>query len=146
MNITTDHVIGPIVKKLAEIIEQQINPPPQKVYQLPPDRAPEDNTVTIILNQYKVLDDTNGKLELRLAFSVTHWWTIIPHFSDALEKAYAYLLPYILAFSDWNNQETDLYRIVQVNQGGIKTQGAAGEQRCGLVTNVEVITEVNIPV
>src|SRR5258705_396544 len=92
-----DTFIGPIVERLAQIIEKQIDPPPAKVYRLAPDHAPQDNTTTIILNQYKVTDDTNCKLEMRFVFTVTHWWILTPHLADAINKAYHYLMAYVLA-------------------------------------------------
>ena len=139
-----EDIISPIVDALANIIETQIDPPPTHIYLLPPDGAPDEDTATIIMTQYKVVDDTNGKLEIRMVFGIIHWFKILPHMSDAIFKAYQYLMPYIRAFSAWDNQESALWRIVQVSQGGIKTQGSAGEQRIGLTTNVEVVLEYNI--
>src|SRR5579859_5736573 len=140
VNQAKDYV-SPIVAELANIVRTQIDPPPIHIYELPPDGAADDNTVTIILNQYKVDDDTNGKLQMRYTFGIVHWFKIMPHLSDAILKAYAYLIPYVLAFSSWYNQENTLWRIVEVAQGGIKTTGTAGEQRIGLTTNVEVVLE-----
>jgi hypothetical protein len=147
VNIFTanDTVISPIVENLATIIENQISPAPSTVYRQPPDRAPEDNTTTIILAQYKILDSTNWKLEARLIFNIQHWFRPLPHFSDALLKCYSYLMPYLLAFQDQTNQENANWRIVEAVQGGIKTEGVAAEARVGLTTNVSVLTEFNIP-
>lgn len=138
-----DILIGPIIEQLAHIVETQISPPPTKVWRTDPDASPIHNTTTISLSQYKVADDTFGKLEIHFLFSVIHWFRR-GKFGDGVTQAYSYLMPYVQAFSDWNNQNYGMWRIAQVQQGGVKDLFRSGEQHVGLVTVVEVITEFNI--
>jgi hypothetical protein len=141
-----DSLLSPIIEQLAEIIEQQITPAPQKVYRKEPDGSTIHNSVTLPLNQFKVRDDTNGKLELHMIFSISHWFRR-GTYGTGIESCYLYLMPYLQAFSAWPNQELqNQARIVAVSSGGVTQKVYAGEPHVALIVNVEVVTEFNIPI
>src|SRR5579859_3831617 len=127
-----DWLIGPMVASLADIISNQITGI-DKVYQQDPDGSPLNNSVTITLHKFKVEDDTNGKLQLRIIFAITHWFRR-SNYGQGIAKAYSYIMPYLLTFSAWPNQQLGhLARIMQVSEGGVTQLKYANEPHVGLV-------------
>lgn len=139
-----DPMIGPIIHAIANIIRNQI-PSVGYVYEQAPDGPPEDNTALIPLTQYKIMDDTNGKLAVKLTFGIRHFIRRGPY-PDNILTAYSYFMPYMQAFAAWNNQTLNgLVRSISPSNGGVAQFVEAGQVFVVLVINLEVLTEFNIP-
>lgn len=143
MNFPTNDVVGPIVHQLA-LVCQQIDGISQ-VYEHEPESAPEDGSVMIPLKKFKIEGDTNGKLYLKLQFSVMYCKRRVRGVQD-IPLIYQYVLPFLLALSSWANQTLSGDAMqVSVTEGGVTQLVYAGQTLRALVTNVEVLTEYNIP-
>lgn len=143
MSFLTNDVVGPIVHQLA-LVCQQIDGISQ-IYEQEPETAPEDGSVMIPLKKFKIEGDTNGKLYLRLQFSVMYCKRRVRGVQD-IPLIYQYVLPFLLALSSWANQTLSGDAMqVSVTEGGVTQLVYAGQTLRALVTNVEVLTEYNIP-
>ena len=137
--------IDAIVAALATEIQTQI-PSINTVYQQYPDRAPGDNTVVLPLTKYKVMDDTNGKLKVKLTFGGKHLFRR-REMGINISQAYGYLLPWLMVISSWTNQSLGGLAIsTSVTEGGVAQVAEAGQSMVALIINFDVLTEFNIPV
>jgi hypothetical protein len=143
----SDSVIGPITAQIANIIQTQIAGT-VRVYTTPPDGPPEDGSAVVAPPNFKVVEDTNGKLCLKLSFPIRH---VIRRkkFGDSLALAQQYIIPYLMAFSAWRNQSlyngtTNLAREVNPNSGGIIQFVESGQVYVAVLINVDVLVDLNI--
>ncbi|GHO45191.1 hypothetical protein [Ktedonospora formicarum] len=137
-------VISPIISAIADIVHTQISGVSQ-VYEQPPDGPPEDGTVEIPLSNYKIADDTNGKLCTHFTFGLRHF-VVRGSFPENVLAAYAYWWPYMQAFSRWSNQSLGgRARLMTVTNGGVTQFVQAGQVFVCLIVNLEVQYEFNIP-
>jgi hypothetical protein len=139
-----DTLVGPIIHEIAEIVRNQIQGV-SVVYETVPDKQPEDNSVLIPLTKYDCETDTNGKLRIHFIFGLRHLFRR-NQMEDSIPEAYRYLVPYLLAFSAWDNQTLNgLAESVDVAQGGVTQYVESGQVFAALVVNIKVLTEFNIP-
>jgi hypothetical protein len=137
-------LIEQIITALANIARNQISGI-SYVYEQPPDGPPDDMSVLIPLNSYKILDDTNGKLYISMIFGIR---LMIRRgvFSENIMTAYSYVRPFLQAYAAWGNQTLGgLSTSVCPKSGGVTQMIEAGQPFAALITNVEVLTEYNIP-
>lgn len=142
----SDNLISPIATQLAAILTQQIGV--VRVYTEAPDGPPENNSAVIPPPSFKVLDDTNGKLRLKLSFAIKHLIRRAK-MSESLTAAQHYYLPYLQAFSAWKNQglydgTKNLAREVTPISGGLVQMVEAGQVFIAFTCNVDVTVDLNI--
>lgn len=141
----SDSLIGPIVSQIAQIIETQIAGV-DRVYPNIPDGPPEDNSVIIPLSNFEILDETNGRLSVRLTFGVRHLIRR-KEMGESVTACYSYLMPYFQCFSAWKNQDLGgTARLMTVKNGGITQFIESGQVYLALIINLQVLTEFTIPV
>lgn len=137
-------LIQQIVTALADIARNQIGGL-SYVYEEPPDGPPDDMSVLLPLNSYKVLADTNAKLYLSMIFGVR---LMIRRgvFSENIITAYSYIRPFLQAYASWGNQTLGgLTQGISPKSGGVTQMVEAAQTYVAVITNVEVLTEYNIP-
>jgi len=144
----SDDLITPIATQLAAILTEQIGV--SRVYTEAPDGPPENNSAVIPPPSFKVIDDTNGKLRLKLSFPIKHMIRRAK-MSDSLTTAQQYYLPYLQAFSAWRNQglydgTKNLAREVTPTSGGLVQIVESGQVYIAFTVNVDVTTDLNIDV
>lgn len=142
----SDDLISPIATQLAAILTEQIGV--SRVYTEAPDGPPENNSAVIPPPSFKVIDDTNGKLRLKLSFPIRHMIRRAK-MSDSLIAAQQYYLPYLQAFSAWKNQH--LYdgtqnraREISPTAGGLVQIVESGQVYIAFTCNVDVVVDLNI--
>lgn len=139
-----DTIISPVIAALAQIIKNQVAGV-STVYEQPPDGPPEDGSVLLPLANFKVLDDTNGRLKIQLTIATRHFirrgsW------SENVLAAYSYFVPYIQAFAQWSNQDLGgLAQEINLSNGGVTQYVQAGQVFCALLININVVLLFNIP-
>ncbi len=139
-----DSIISPVVAAIATIIQTQVAGV-SYVYQQPPDGPPENGTVVIPLSAYKILDDTNGRLKIKLTFGVKHF-VVRGSYPENVLGAYAYFVPYAQAFAQWSNQSLGgLCQSLTLTNGGVTQYVQAGQVFVCLVVNLDVFLEFTIP-
>ena len=110
-----------------------------------PDEPPPDGSILILLRQFDVLANTNGKLRLKLTFGILYLLdpTVNRNTRATLNS---YVLPFMLAYEDWANQNLngDYYEI-NVEKGGVGRLTYSNQAYDALTTFVSVDTEFNIP-
>ncbi len=139
-----DSLVTPIADALG-VVAQQIQGI-GTVYTDPPDRPLEDNSVLILLNEWEVLGDTNGKLKVNLVFEVAHCFRRTT-LSYALTKAYAYVMPWFTVLTAWSNNELGGLAIdmsLLTHRGTVKGFKWAGTDYIAVSNLVAVLTEFNI--
>lgn len=140
----SDSLVGPIVHQISLIADSQIQGV-TTVYEKPIDGPPEDGSVMIPLSSYKILDDTNGKLYVKMTFSL-HYYVLRASYAENVATAYTYIVPFLLAYSAWPNQSLGgLAQEMTITTGGVTQYIEAGQVYVALITNIEVLTEFNIP-
>lgn len=140
----SDTLVGPIVHQIALTIQAQI-PSIGYVYEKMPDRSPMDNSVIIPLTKAKVVDDTNGKLKLRLMFGLRHLFRR-KQMSDNVTTAYTYIIPWSQMLAAWPNQTLGGLAIsVSPSEIGVTQISESGQPMAALVVNFDVLTEINVP-
>ncbi|GCE45182.1 hypothetical protein EI42_03156 [Thermosporothrix hazakensis] len=139
-----DALVGPIIRQIAAIIRQQVAGV-SIVYETPPDAPPEHNGVLLALSGFRIISDTNGKLLVSVRVGVRHMIRRAS-FDENIAEAYAYIMPYLQAFSAWRNQTLNgLARQVTPTHGGVTQLVASGQTFVCLIVNLDVLTEFNIP-
>ena len=140
-----DTVVGPIVQALSNIVATQI-PAVGYIYQTMPDRPPADDAVIMPLMQAQIIDDTSGKLTIKLSFAMRHLFRRT-NLADDIARAYTYIMPWLFVLSAWTNQSVSglalkvnpkIIKVIQVTQ--------AGQAMVALAIDFDVITEFNIVV
>ena len=137
-------LIQQIITALADIARNQISGI-SYVYEQPPDGPPDDMSVLIPLNSYKILGDTNAKLYLSMIFGIR---LMIRRgvFSENVITAYSYVRPFLQAYASWGNQTLGgLAQGISPKSGGVTQMVEAAQTYVVTITNVEVLTEYNIP-
>jgi hypothetical protein len=140
----SDDVVGPIAHAIAILIITQI-PSIGTVYEKLPDRPPADNSVILPMTRGKVMDETNGKVKIRLTYSMNHLFrrTSLP---DDMLRAYTYVMPWLRFLAAWTNQGLGGLAIsVSATDLGITQRVESGQPYLALVVNFDVLTEFNIP-
>jgi hypothetical protein len=139
-----DDYVTPIVHEIALLIQAQI-PSVTTVYETLPDQPAQDNSVVLPLVGAKVLGDTNGKLKIALNFGMRHVFRRT-NISEAISRAYSYVMPWMNFLSAWNNQTLNGLAIeVSAKALQITQHTEAGIPMIALVITFEVLTEFNIP-
>ncbi len=139
-----DSMIGPVVAAIANLIATQVQGV-SVVYQKVPDSAPEDGSVLIPLTGFRIVEDTNGKLKVRLGFGIRHF-IVRGELPDNIQTAYSYLVPYLQVFSSWANQTLGgLAREMTPSAGGVTQFVENGQAFVALILNLDVIVDLNIP-
>lgn len=116
-----------------------------RVYTNEPDGPPENGSLIVGSPRWEVLDDTNGKLKVRLTFPLRMCFRRKGNGEDIV-AAESYTLPFILAYSSWVNQFLDSdAMLVEVKDGGTVQFNYADQMMRALLVNVSVLTEFNIP-
>lgn len=141
----SNDLVQPIIHAIADIIRNQIDGV-SYVYEEVPDTPPEDASVVLPLQPFKVLGDTNGKLYLKIPIAV-RFVVRRGSFAENIAYAYTYIAPFLKAFSAWENQTLGgLAQSVSPTTGGVAQIIENGTAYVCLVTVVEVLTEYNIPI
>lgn len=143
----TDNVVGPIIHALAGIVKAGIDPN-MRVYEDAPDGPPEHNSCVIPPPTFKFVNDTNGKLSLKMTFGVRH---VIRRkkLGESLSSARTFMIPYLMVFSAWKNQNlTDangalLCREVTPSSGGLIQFEDSAQTFIAVLTNVDVLVDIN---
>ena len=139
-----DSLISPVVAAIANIVSTQVAGV-TVVHQQPPDGPPEDGSVVIPLSAYKILDDSNGRLTLKLTFGVKHF-VVRGSYPENILAAYSYFVPYFQAFAQWSNQDLGgLCQSLTLTNGGVTQYVQAGQVFVALVVNLDVLLEFTIP-
>ena len=139
----SDTLIGPIVHQLAQIIRTEI-PSIAYVYEKMPDRAPTDNQVLLPVVKLKIVDDTNGKLKVRISIGARHLFRRT-EIDMGLTKAYTYVVPWLRMLAAWTNQTlSGLAIAVYMSDLGITQIVESGQVFIALAVNFDVLTEFNI--
>jgi hypothetical protein len=137
-------LIQQVITALADIARQQLSGI-SYVYEQPPDGPPDDMSVLIPLNSYKVLGDTNAKLYISMVFGI-RLMLRRGVFSENITTAYSYVRPFLQAYSAWGNQTLGgLAQGVAPKSGGVSQMIEAGQPFVAMIINVEVLLEYNIP-
>lgn len=139
-----DSLVTPIAQALATVALQLQGV--SVVYTDPPDRAPEDGSVLIVLREWEFEDDTNDKLKVNLVFEVLHLF-LRTDLSQALASAYPYVMPWFTALSATsNNQLGGLVITLSLlnKKGTVKGFVYGGDPYIAISNMVQVLTEFNV--
>lgn len=140
----TDDLIGPIAAAIGNIISAQITSI-DRIYTYIPDGPPETNAVAIPLSHFEILDDTNGKLFCRLTYNI-RYVTRRKSSDEATVDCYKMFTSLMKVFASWPNQSLGgLSKSMTVKNGGVTQMIASGQVFMSLITNLQVLTEFNIP-
>lgn len=139
-----DNTILNIKNALANIAATQISGV-TRTYAEEPDGPPEDGSVVVGSPQFRIEDNTSGKIKVRFKFPVSFLTTRRGQGED-LVLVESYFGPFLLAFNSWANQnlDTDAYQ-TETDSGGVAQVIYAQQTMRALVVNVSVVTEFNIP-
>lgn len=138
-----DNLIGPILHQLAVNIKSQI-PSIEYIWEKPPDRAPSDNQVLLPILKIKILDDTNGKVKIRMTIGARHVFRR-REFDAGLGQAYTYIMPWLLMLSAWSNDTLGgLTMKVDPTDLAISRLAEGGQIFIALAVNFDILTEFNI--
>lgn len=139
-----DSLFGPIVHAIAGILTTNI-PSIEYVWEKTPDRAPSDNQVLLPITRVKVLDDTNGKLKIRITISARHLFRR-RELDAGIAQAYTYIMPWLFVLSAWPDQTLGgLAMSVSPSDLIVTKVIEAGQPYNALVVEFHVLTEFNIP-
>jgi hypothetical protein len=139
----SDNLAGPIVHQLA-LIAAQIQGV-GRTYETPPEGEPEDNSVLFPIKDFKVIDDTNAKLKVELAFTIYHLFRR-DRMDDAYPRLTLYLTSWLNALADWSNLTLGGLAIdTNIKGGKIGTVTWASQMYLSLMIDITVLTEFNIP-
>jgi hypothetical protein len=137
-----DDIIGPIVEALAEEISSIVGI--GRLYTELPDGPPENNSVLFPLTGAKLEGDTNGKVYVRLTFSIRY---VVRRgkFIDSIKQCYFMFSAFAKVLSSIPNQTLggDSIMVTPKNFSINQTYDAA-QAFVMLVMNVEVLTEFNL--
>ena len=142
----SDTLVTPVATALAAILTGEIGV--TRVYTEMPDGPPENNSAVIPPPSFKLIDDTNGKLRIKLTFPIKHLIRRAK-LADSLNAAQQYYLPYLQAFSAWHNQQlyngsVPLSREVTPTTGGIVQLVESGQVFIAMTVNIDVVVDLNI--
>lgn len=138
-----DTLIGPIITALTNDIVAQI-PAVGAVYPRLPDRPPTDNSVIIPLLRAKIIDETNGKVTVRLFFAMRHLFRRA-EIADTILRAYTFIMPWLNLLTAWANQNLNgLARQIDVSDLTVIQVSQSAQPMIALAINIEVLTEFNI--
>lgn len=139
-----DNFIGPIIHNIAVIIKTGI-PSITTVYEDMPDRAPVDNSVVLPLTDATPIDETNGKLQVKVNIGGKHLFRR-KEMSANIVQAYSYLQPWMFLLAAWPNQDLGgLARSITMSKIRVTQAGEAGTPFLALAIDFTVLTEFNIP-
>lgn len=139
----SDNLVGPIIHQIA-LVAQQVQGV-GRVYETPPEGEPEDNSVLIPLVDWKVIDSTNAKLKVELAFNIYHLFRR-DRMEDAYPRAQLVMTAWWNAIADWVNLTLDGLAIdTNIKGGKIGTVTWGSLPYLALIHNITVLTEFNIP-
>ena len=141
--VPNDTLVGPVAHQIALFVQAQI-PSINTVYEKLTDRPPGDNTVVVKFTRGKVLAETNGKMKMRLTYTIQHLFrrASLP---DSFSRAYAYIIPWMFLLAAWPNQNlAGLAREVNATELAVSQLPYSGMPVVGLVVQFDVITEFNI--
>ena len=139
-----DSLVGPIAHQIALFVSAQI-PSIQAVYEKLTDRPPGDNTVVVKFTRGKVLGETNGKMKIRLTYTIQHLFRRA-NLPDSFSRAYTYIMPWMFLLAAWPNQNlAGLAREVNATELAVAQLPYSGTPVVALVVNFDVVTEFNIP-
>lgn len=140
----SDNVIGPIIYEIAQIIRVGI-PSIEYVHERVPDRAPADNHVLLPILKIHKLDDTNGKLKIRITIGARHVFRRT-ELDAGLTKMYTYIMPWLYLLSAWPSQTLN-GRAIDIDISDVFPTRVmeSGQAFIALAVNFDVLTEFNIP-
>ena len=118
---------------------------PDLVFADEPDDAPPDGSILILMRQFDILANTNGKLRLKLTFAILY--VLDPSVNRQTRPTLnSYVLPFLLAYEAWFNQALNGdYFAIDTQKGGVGRITYANQAYDALTTFVSVDTEFNIP-
>jgi hypothetical protein len=138
----TDDIIGPIVQALAHELSSIVGL--GRLYLEVPDGPPENNSVVFPLRSFKFEGDTNGKMYVRLTFSI-RYMVRRSKFADNIKQCYLMFSAFSKVLSSIPNQTLEGESIVVTpKDGSISIMGEAMQPFVCLVLNTEVLTEFNL--
>lgn len=140
----TDDLVGPISHQIALNVQAQI-PSIQYVYERIPDKPPGDNSVTLRLVDGSDIDETSGKIQIKMTFRATHVFRRA-NIGDSYARAYTYITPWLKMLAAWQNQGLGgLSRSVTTKKFNVMQVPASGQAVVALLIDFQVHTEFNIP-
>lgn len=140
----SDDIIGPIIHEIALIIQTGI-PSIEYVHERVPDRAPANNHVLLPILKIHQLDDTNGKLKIRITIGARHVFRRT-ELDAGITKMYTYIMPWLFLIAAWPNQTLNGRAIQMEISDVIPTRiMESGQAYIALAINFDVLTEFNIP-
>lgn len=139
----SDTLVGPVVNQLISDIHSQI-PSIVEVYFTIPDSQPLDNSVILPMIKAKVIDDTNGKMKVKLMFALRHVFRRTK-LSDDIARAYTYVQPWLYLLSAWLNQGLGGLSIdIDIDDLVVTRVTQSGQVMVAIAINFAVLTEFNI--
>ena len=140
----TDDLIGPISQQIATLISVQI-PSIQYVYTRMPDKPPGDNSVVLRLVDGMDIDETSGKIKLKITFRASHIFRRAK-IGDTFARAYTYVTPWLKFLAAWQNQQLGgLSMAVTTKRFNVMQIPQSGQSVVALLIDFQVLTEFNIP-
>lgn len=139
----SDTVIGPIIHEIAQIIATGI-PSIEYVHEKVPDRAPADNHVLLPILKIHKVDDTNGKLKIRITVGARHVFRRM-ELDAGITRMYTYIMPWLLLISAWPSQTLN-GRAIDMDISDVYPTRVmeSGQAYIALAVNFDVLTEFNI--
>lgn len=139
-----DTLFGPIIHAIAVILKNGI-PSIGYVWEKTPDRAPSDNQVILPILKVHILDDTNGKLKIRITIGARHLFRRT-ELDAGLSIAYSYIMPWLFLLSAWPDQTLGGLAIDVTPTDVMPAKVMeSGQAFVALAVNFDVLTEFNIP-
>lgn len=139
-----DSLVTPLAEALGTVAQQIQGV--SLVYTTPPDGAPEDGSVLIVLREWEVEGDTNYKLRVNLVFEVLHLF-LRNDLSQALANAYPYVPAWFTVLTAASNNELGGLAItvsLLTHKGSVKGFEWAGDPYIAISNMVGVLTEFPI--
>lgn len=140
-----DSLFGPIIHTLATILQNGI-PSITYIWEKTPDRAPSNNQVLLPILKVHVVDDTNGKLKIRITIGARHLFRR-NELDAGLGVAYSYIMPWLFLLSAWPDQTLGGLAISVTPTDVMPAKIVeSGQTFVALAVDFNVLTEFNIPV
>jgi hypothetical protein len=139
----TDDIIGPIIHEMGLILNQQISTNP-RIYEEPPDKPPETNSIQLPVDGFRIEGDTNGKEYVRITFNLMY---VVrrTNFPENLLACYQMFSAIVRVLSSHANQDLNDTSISVTPKNGIFVQfTTAGLPVVALILKTEVLTEYNL--
>lgn len=140
-----DNTVKNIKEALGAVASSQVANV-SRVYTKEPEGPPEDHSIVVGSPTFRMLDDTNAKMQMEFVFPVSYC-VIRRQLGEDIDDVESYFLPMLYAYSAWTNQNlTPEAFITGIDRGGAIQANYSGQIVRAIRMLIKVVTEFNIPV